>query len=400
MGLLQKYFKNTDVKQVLSWSFYDFANSSYALIIVSFVFPIYYRQVVAGEKMGDFYYGLVISISILLGALASPLIGAMADEDKRKRKKFVWLVSISVVGTAALFFSGSHTLLLTSIIFVITNLTYEIAQTIYDSYLTHISTRETFGRISGFAWGLGYIGGVAALILFKPFYGPGFEGRELLYKLSFPLTALFFLLFSLPAFYYLKDQATNVSSPIWKTTKLGFSRVFNTITNIKKHKNIAWFLLAFYLFNDAIVTLFTFLPIFAKITLKMSMGRIAIILLVVQLLAFPFSAFFGWLSDKKGAKPILLFTIIAAFIGAMVMGGSQAIARSWLAKIVPEDKRTEFFGFNGFASKLAATTGPIIFGAMSSFTGNQRYGMLAMLPFFFFSFLIFINIKEEEQFNL
>jgi UMF1 family MFS transporter len=137
------FFKNLDKKQVLSWALYDFANSSYALIIISFIFPIFYRDIIAGEKYGDFYWGLIISISILLGGLASPILGAIADEHKRKKSKFIFLVTSSSVGTALLYLTGSQTLLFDSVLFVLTNLFYEMAQSLYDSFLPQISTKET-----------------------------------------------------------------------------------------------------------------------------------------------------------------------------------------------------------------------------------------------------------------
>ncbi len=409
------FFKNLDKKQVLSWALYDFANSSYALIIISFIFPIFYRDIIAGEKYGDFYWGLIISISILLGGLASPILGAIADEHKRKKSKFIFLVTSSSVGTALLYFTGSQTLLFASVLFVLTNLFYEMAQSLYDSFLPQISTKETVGKISGFAWGLGYLGGVAAILLFKPFYGNGFENNPHLFKLTFPLTALFFLAFSLPAFIFLKEQKEQTAHSVLSLTKNGFKRVVSTIQNFKNFKEVLLFLLGFYLFNDALVTLFTFIPIFAKTTLGMTIPQIGTLLLGVQVLAFPFTVFFGWLSDKIGSKPVLLFTLtgwivitltiyiaesktvfyIAALFASVVMGSSQSAARSWLSKIIPKEKLAEFFGFNSFASKIAATTGPIVFGAISSFSGNQRNGVLAMLPFFIFSIFIFSRLKEN-----
>ena len=139
-------------------------------------------------------------------------------------------------------------------------------------------------------------------------------------------------------------------------------------------------------------------------------------MLIIQLIGFPSAVFFGWLSDKKGPKKVLLFTIavwiciillltmattrpmfyMAAILSGMVVGSSQAIARSWLGKIIPAAKRTEFFGFNGFASKVSATTGPLLFGTISSVTGSQRLAMLAIVPFFIVSFLIFYRISNGD----
>lgn len=413
--MLSKIFGQGNVKQGLSWSLYDFANSSYAVLIVSFVFPIFYREVVVGKERGDFYWGLITSLSILLGALAAPIIGAMADEDGRKKHKFVFSVLVAITATALLYFSGPGTLIITSVIFIMANLCSEIASTLYDSFLGHIAPKNLWGQISGFAWGLGYIGGVAAMLILMPFYSKGFEGSLMdNYRLTFPLTALFFLIFSLPIFLWVKEPASRIKKSIKQLVASSFGRVSHTIKNIKNYKNIAWFLLAFYFMNDAMVTMFSFMPIFARATLGIPFKKLTILFLGVQIIAFPAAWFSGWLSDRLGQKPILLTTLIgwfsltlviflsqapwhfyvATLLGGLVIGSSQGAARAWMTKLVPEEKRSEFFGFNGFASKIAATTGPVIFGALASFTGNQRWGVLAMLPFFALSFIIFFKIKE------
>ena len=418
MSLLNKFFKEADKKAAISWAFYDFANSSYALLILSFVFPIYFKEVIVGVERGDFYWGLLVSISILIGGLLAPIIGAIADYDSRKKIKFIIFALVSMVGTAFLFFSGSNKLLLVSLIFLISNVAFELAQTLYDSFLARVSTKETIGRISGLAWGLGYIGGVIAMLAFKPLYENGYAGDfEFGYKLVFPLTALFFLLFSIPSFIFIKEKPENKNrESLSVLIKHGIKSVVGTIKNLKRHKNIAWFLLGFYFMNDALVIIFSFISIYARTTFGMEFKEILTLLLIIQIIAFPAVIIFGLLSDKKGSKKILLFTIVVwaiivvllsiattktmfyviALLTALVIGSSQAIARSWLSKLVPDEKRFEFFGLNSFASKIAATTGPVLFGVVSVATGNQRLAMAALVPFFIVAFIIFARIKEEK----
>ncbi|OGJ42573.1 hypothetical protein A3B60_00655, partial [Candidatus Peregrinibacteria bacterium RIFCSPLOWO2_01_FULL_39_12] len=347
---MKQFLKEITKKDALSWAFFDFANSSYYLLICSFVFPIYFKEVIAGNNMGDFWWGFSISISILLGALFSPIIGAIADYDKKRKRKLIIFTVLSVIGTASLYFTGSNTLLFASLIFIATNFFFEIALTIYNSLLPQVSTKETVGLISGLGWGLGYIGGIAAMLILQPLYDGGIEND--FYKLTFPLTAVFFLLFSIPVFIFIKeDTKTQTKKSFLSLIKIGCSRVFNTIKDIRKHKDIAWFLLAFYFVNDALVTIFAFVPIYAKTTLSFTVSEITILLLLVQLIGFPATLFFGWLSDKKGSKKILLSTIFiwgmivillatattkglfyfAAISTGLVVGSSQSIARSWLS---------------------------------------------------------------------
>jgi UMF1 family MFS transporter len=417
MKLVSKFFKEVNKKEAVSWAFYDFANSAYALLILSFVFPIYFREVIVGGTSGDFWWGLAVSISILIGGLASPIIGAIADHDTRRKRKFVIFGLLSMVGTAALYFTGPNMLLFALVLFIITNLCFEIAQTLYDSFLLHVSTEETAGRISGLGWGLGYLGGIIAMLALRPLYETGYS-NPFLYKLTFPLTALFFFIFALPAFLFIKEhKKVTQKEKLINLIKIGFSNTFRTLKDIKKHKKVAWFLVGFYILNDALVTIFAFIPIYAKVTLGMTIPEITIILLIVQAIGFPAAIFFGWLSDKRGSKKILLITIILwglivlglsfatskvffypiAILTGCVIGSSQAIARSWFSKIIPKEKMCEFFGFNSFASKVAATTGPLIFGMISVFTGNQRIAMGTMVIYFVISFIIFYRIKEEKE---
>jgi UMF1 family MFS transporter len=255
------------------------------------------------------------------------------------------------------------------------------------------------------------------MLAFKPLFENGFAGPLIgTYKLTFLCTAIFFLLFSLPAFFFIREERTaHKKENMWHLARLGFSNTFKTLKEIRKHRDIAWFMIAFYLVNDALVTLFAFIAIYGRQTLSLQFSEIALILLLIQLIGFPSTILFGWLSDQRGSKNMLLITLaawcfiivmislsfskpvfyLAAVLAGLVVGSSQAIARSWFSRIVPADKRTEFFGFNGFASKLAATTGPLIFGSISSFANNQRLAMLALLPFFVVSFIIFSRLEEK-----
>lgn len=417
MGVFADFFKDVNRKEAISWAFYDFANSAYTLIILSFVFPIFFREVIAGGTNGDFWWGLAVSVSILLGGLASPIIGAIADYDKRRKRKFVIFGLLSMIGTSALYFTGPNMLIFALIIFIITNLCFEIAQTLYDSFLLHISTEKTVGRISGLGWGLGYIGGIISMLALKPLYDAGYANGAL-YKLTFPLTALFFFVFALPAFIFVREHKQIIQKQkLFALIKIGISNTFKTIKDIKQNKRIALFLVGFYVLNDALVTIFAFMPIYAKVTLEMTFSEISVLLLVVQLIGFPSAIFFGWWSDKRGSKKILLTTIflwalialgislatsktvfyVISGLTGFVVGSSQAVARSWFSKIIPQEKMCEFFGFNGFASKIAATTGPFIFGVISSVTGNQRIAIATLIIYFLVSFLIFAKINDDEK---
>ncbi len=402
--------------QAISWALFDFANSSYSIIILTFVFPIFFKDVIAGRAYGDFYWGLIASLSILISGILAPLIGAVVDYSKKLKFTFIIFALFSIIGTALLYFSSHNLLFLVSSLFIVTNLCYNISLGLYDSFLPYVSTPKNSGRVSGLGYGFGYLGGFVALILLKPLYESGYNSEFLQqYKLTFALAAAFFLFFALPMFFFVRGRnIKKIKGNFFHFVYNGFSRTLDTIKKIKKHKEIVFFIIALYLLSDALYTIFGFISIYAKDTLLLSIPEITSILLLIHFVAFPSSIFLGWLSDKKGYKKVLLATIVGwiiiisllsiansksqfyllATFSGIVIGGSQAIPRAWFAKIIPHEKLCEFFGFNSLSTKIAGTIGPLIFGSISSLSGNQRIAMLSLLPLVIAAFFIFAKIRE------
>lgn len=404
-------------KEVISWAFFDFANSSYSIIIISLLFSVYFRNViVGGGPNADLIWGIVLSVAVLLGGLAAPIIGAMADFSKRRKPAFIVFTLISIIATALLYFVGPGKLIYAAIVFIIANFFFENASVLYDSFLVLISKPKTAGTISGFGWGLGYVGGMIAGIILLPLYINGYEANDALFRLAFPLTALFFLIFALPSFFWLKDRGTAVSKGKGFLIKHGFKSVFHTLRHIKEYKNVFMYFLGYYLLHDGLFTLIAFTGIFAVTTLNLSLASVLVLFLIVHAVGFISTPIAGKLADKFGNKPVLLSTVVGwvittillafttepwmfwtvAVLGGLVIGSSQAVGRSWLSIIVPLKQSAELFGFNGFASKLAATLGPLLFGVVSATTGNQRYAVLSLLVFFVLSFIVLWFVKEER----
>jgi len=407
-------------REIWSWAFYDFANSSYSTLIASLIFPVLYRTVIAGGTgKADFYWGLCIAISVTLAALASPIIGALADRAKNKKEILVWLSLACIAGTAALWYAPSLGLFLNSALFILTNFCYSAALVVYDSFLNDLSTRHTRGKISGFGWGIGYLGGLVAMIALYPLYSAGFAGENLpKYLLTFPAVAAFFLLFAIPTFIFLRSHKHLCTHPLpaWKALPDACKSLAGTLKQWKQYKNILLFLLAFYLLNDGLNTIFSFIPIYASVTLGLSIGFTAILYIVVQIVGVPATIISGHLSDRFGAKPVLVVStlgwmlvvalllaspsktmmFVIAVLTGIIIGGSQAPARSLLAKLVPVDKACQFFGFNGFANKISASLGPVIFGGISWATGSQRWALASVLIFFVASIIVLRLVREPK----
>ena len=404
-------------KEVVSWALFDFANSSYSIVVISLIFAIYFRNiVVGGAANADLIWGIVLSTSVLLGALAAPAMGAIADYTKKRKPMFLFFSIIAILGTAALYFTGPGTIWRAAILFILTNFAYENAIVLYDSFLVLIVGPQYAGRISGFGWGLGYLGGIVAALIFAPLYIHGYEGHENAFRLVFPLTALFFLVFSLPAFKYLHDRGERAHVKVKHVIGHGFHRVLHTLLHIKRYANIFRFFAAYYLVNDGMFTLISFTGIFAVTTLGLSISSVLILFLIIHLVGLPSTIYAGHLADKFGHKKILLWSIVGwmiaaiwlaytttpwmfyvlAVLGGLVLGTTQAVGRSLLSTLVPIENSAELFGFNGFASKLAATLGPLVFGVVSTVTANQRMAVLSLVLFFVGSFLVLLTVHERR----
>ncbi len=410
-------------REIVSWCFYDFANSSFTTLIVTVAYSVYFRFYVATPETGDFLWGLAFSLSMLLVALTSPILGAMADFSAHKKNYLIYYTLASVICTSLLFFVKSGNILLGITLFIIANIGFEGGYVFYNGFLIEISTRKNIGKISGYGWALGYIGGLLCLLLVFPliknvdFIKGGYHEQQILFfRSSFPVVALFFLIFSLPIFLFLKERVK--PSPITEGNNylnISILRLRNTLSNIKRYKEAAKFIIASLIYNDGITTVITFSSIYAVTTLHFTIKEVSLLFIASQITAF-FGAFIfghlqGWIGGKKTINMTLFiwcFVCIGAFfaqsklqffiialIAGMAMGASLAVSRSFMGLFIPRGKEAEFFGFYILSGKFAAILGPFLFGAISSVTGNQRFAILTVLSFFIIGLIIMHFINEE-----
>ncbi len=405
-------------KKAIAWSMFDFGNSAYSLLIVTFVFPIFFKTIIAQNlPIGDLYWGLISSLSVVIAGILAPIIGAKADADGLRKKRFIFWTLISVVSTALLYSTGPGGILKASAIFMLANTSFTLAVFLNDSLLNQISSEKKRGKLSGIGYGLGYLGGLIAMLILKPLYENSSGISELTTRLTFPATALYFLIFSIPAFILLKDSP-KIKNESWKeATKKAINQNINTLKNIKNQKNILYFLIGFFLLNDALVTIFSFISIYATNTLNLSIKTITQSYIMIQIIAIPSTIILGILSDKINPKKILISSIIgwliviftlvssttkvgfltASIFAGLSIGSSQAIARSWFSNLIPKEQSSEFFGFNACCSKVAAILGPLVFGIISSATGNQRMALASLSLWFIVSAIFFIKVKDNSN---
>ena len=407
---------------IFYWCLYDFANSSYAVIIVAFVYAVYFTNVIADKQpIGDFYWSLGINISMIISAILNPLCGAIADYTSDKKKFLIFFSLLSIIATMLLYFTGSGTIALGILLFILSNIGFQTALTFYDTFLTEITEPKNYDTVSGYGYSLGYLGSLISVVLVFPLA----EKQNLL----FVITGIFFLIFSLPLFFLVKEKrrfVTDTSPSFSKQIKIGFIRVVDTMRHISDYKNLTRYLIAYFLYIDAVNTILFFAGIYASKTLHFDMIQLPIFFLIVQFTAMFGSLIFGFIGKKAGTKNSILstliiwtlivfyiflfihpdsvvtiigytfhqFFIIGGFAG-LFLGATQSLSRSLMAKLTPEEIKTEFFGFYALFDKTSTLLGPLTFGLVSWLTASQNLAILSVGIFFILGILVLRPVHES-----
>ncbi|MGA8264241.1 MAG: MFS transporter [Ignavibacteriaceae bacterium] len=403
--------------RIICWSFFDFANTAFSVIIVTVIYSKYFTNNVAGGT--KWLWGLAVSISMILAAMLSPPMGAIADVS-RNRKRFLLLFTlISVICTALMFFVQKGDILLGMVLFIFANVGFEAGLVFYDAFLPNLTSKKNFGRVSGYGFAMGYVGALVVLLIVMILLPDQSDPTYYFYiRFSFVIAALFFLLFSIPLFVFVSEP--KIDNPLKKgIIKSGIEKSFETLKALfirNEYPSVKKFLLAFFLYNDAIITIIAFASIFATNILKMSDAEIIYFFVIVQSTAVAGSFIFGIVSDHIGPKKTITITIIiwlVVIIGAyfvstvsefyvigllagLSIGSSQSCSRSLMALLTPKDREAEFFGFyDGLFGKSSAVVGPLFYGIISDIS-NERVAALAIGLFFITGLIILQKVKEPE----
>ena len=401
--------------QIFSWTLFDFANTAFYVIVLTVGYPLYFKEVVAQHgQRADFLWGTAFSVSMLIVAILSPILGATADHGTGKKRFLGIFTAICIMATAGLFVVERSMVAAGMLLLIAANVGFEAGLVFYDSFLPEITTERSYGRVSGYGFAMGYVGSLVTLVVAFPLYSAGFVESNLLnVRLSFLIAAAFFLVFATPLFLFLPDPQRTASLKL-NFVKVGLERVRSTFRDFSRYKNIGRFLLAYFCYIDGVNTIIIFSSIFAMETLKFGLGEIVIFFALVQTSAIIGSAAFGVLADKWGHKQTLTVTlllwivivVIAYFVqtktmfyavgilAGVALGSSQSTSRSLMSHITPLEKKTEFFGFYSFFGKASAIVGPFVFGLVSSYV-DQRTAILSV-GFFLITGLVLVQRVETS----
>lgn len=411
-----------DRRQIISWALYDFANSSFTTLVVTFIFSVYFTQRIAtSPEHGTILWSRAVNVSALIAALITPLLGAIADHSARK--KFFLLVTTvqCIVFTTLLFFVGPGETTQALLFFVIANIGFEAGYVFYNAFLPEISTPQTIGRVSGIGQAMGYAGGLLCLFIALGMVRGGWPGEgDLPIRATNLLVAVWFLIFCIPAFLYLKEPVRSGGLGIVAATQQGFQRLRVTFGRLRSYREVAKLLLAHLVYNDGLVTVFSFASIFAAAVFGMTTKDLIILGIALNVAAALGSLAFGFLNDRIGGKRTITITLVALIIATIwgasaqsvggfwaaaillgiMVGPNQSASRSLLGVLVPENKHGEFFGFFAFSGKLASLLGPLLYGTVVQVTGSQRWAMGSIIVFFFVGLILLQFVREKEGIEL
>ena len=432
----QPYSKRT----IFSWSMYDFANQPFTTLVVTFIYGTFFTKVIAeNEIVGTMLWSRGITITAIIVALLSPIMGAIADRGGYRKLYLIFWTWVSIIGALILWFPVEGQVVFALTAFIIGNVGFEMGGVFCNAFLPEITTKKNIGRVSGYGWSFGYVGGLIALaialLLFVnpdiPIFNLDKSTHEHIRATNI-MVAIWFAIFSIPTFLYV-NQEKRPKQKIKPMIIESINQVRNTFRNIRQYKEMTKFLIARLIYNDGLITVFAFGGIYASGTFGFSFQDILIFGIVLNVAA-GFGAFLmGFLDDMIGGKTTIqisnvglivaciiavsapdrdLFNITLPIIGSMLITGksmfwlsgiligifsgpNQSASRSLMARFVPKDRENEFFGFFAFSGKATAFMGPFLLGVLTQIFESQRYGIAVVILFLIVGFLLLRSVDED-----
>ena len=409
-----------------AWCLFDFANSAFTTIVITFVFATYFATGIATDAdVGAAQWSLAMAISGVFIAILSPVFGAIADQTGRRKPWLLWVSIICVAATSLLWFAeptpGDVPWALTFAI--IATIGFEMGMIFYNAMMPDVSRPGTMGRVSGSAWGIGYVGGLLSLLL--PLFGvvqadpPPFgldKSHAEHVRATSLVVAVWFAVFALPLFLFVKEHE-RATVPMITAIKMGVRQLIGTFRRARQHANTFRFLVAAMIYTDGVHTIFSLGGVYAGVTFGMDLSEVIILGIALNVTAGIGAFAFGWMDDRRGSKTTITLSLIALIITATVVvsttdrtifwvsalamstffGPVQAASRTMIAHIAPHHMRGEMFGLFALSGKVTAFAGPALVGWVTLATDNYRYGMMTILLFLVGGLLLLRGVKEPTR---
>ena len=396
-------------REVFGWAMYDFANSGYTTVVLTAVFNAYFVGVVAdGAAWGTLAWTLALGLSNALVMLTMPIIGAYADARAAKKKLLMVCTAGCVLSTALLAEVGRGDLALAVLAVVLSNLFYAYGESLNAAFLPELARREAMGRVSGWGWSFGYVGGMLTLGLSLAYVlwaqGQGLPATHFV-PVTMLITAVVYGLASLVTFWLLKERAQPQAAPVGRTALGAWQRLARTWHEARRYEDFRWLLTCAFFYQAGISVVIALAAVYAEQVLGFKQTDTMVLIFVVNIASAVGAFAFGHWQDRIGHRRALAITLwgwivmtvlavaatsatlfwVAAMLAGLCMGSSQSAGRAMAALLAPADRLAEFFGLWTVAVRLSAIVGPITYGLVTVATGgNHRIAILSTGIFFVF----------------
>lgn len=411
---------------LFSWAMYDWANSAFFAVIQTFVFATYFMSSVAqNDTLGSTQWGNTIGAAGIVIALTAPFIGAIADQLGRRKPWIAFFSLLCIVATAGLWFvaPSQQFITLALVLVFLGTIGSEFAIIFYNAMLPDLASEERMGRWSGWAWGLGYAGGLVCLVIAlfvfvdveNPPFGLSTDGAEHV-RATFVLVAIWYALFSIPMFSFTSDRPST-GTKLMDAAKSGWNQLKTSIKNVRQYRHIVRFLIARMVFIDALATIFAFGGIYAAGTFDFAERDVLIFGIGLNVTAGIGAAIFAWLDDLFGSRRTMLVSLVGLIIttsGVLLVtevtwfwvfglvlgifvGPVQAASRTYMARVSPPNLENQMFGLMALSGKVTAFMGPLLVGWLTFFADSQRIGMSVIVLLLILGFVLLYLVPDAED---
>jgi UMF1 family MFS transporter len=414
-----------------AWYLYDFGNSAYASAVFLAVYSVYFKERVVGGAEGTRLWSLALTLAMAVVAVSAPILGTLADFSGSKKRFLLFFTAMCCLFTAGLFFVEPGMVFLGMLLFVLAEIGYRSAQVFYDGLLPEIAAPEEMGRISGYGWAVGTVGGIVILLLIMPLDSL-LEGT-LVPRLAMVVTALFFVAFALPLFLVLRERAQKQHlTPGENYLTLAFKRLRNTFRETRVFKEYLKFIIAFLVFNDGIIMVLDFAGIIGATLFGLDQQLLLYFFVLVQVTNVLGAYLFGILVDRIGGKVSLMIALsmmivvliglyftqsqlgffVLGAIAGVAMAGAQSVSRTMVAFFAPPGKGAEFYGFFATAGRTSSVIGPFVFGLVAAGAAGWleaqgrsvadaeqaglRFAILSIVVFIVVGMILLAFVKERK----
>lgn len=408
-------------RAIWSWAFIDWANSAFAIVVMTAFFPIFFKDYwcdVPGmtAERSTAYLGYANTVSSVLIALLAPVLGSIADQGRGKKKFLGAFTLLGAVATAALPLAAQGDILLAATLYALAALGFSGNNMFSDALLTDVAEPRHYDRVSALGYAMGYIGSGGLFVLctlaVKEPARFGFAGPVAAVSAAFVVTAVWWLLFTGPALLWVQERPAGSDADGASVLTRGFREFAATFRAIRHQRSILFFLGGYILYIDGVNTVIKMAVDFGR-AIGLDAGGMLLALIVTQFVAFPAAIVFGRIGERFGARRGIMlgivvyagvcvfatrmdsqreFFVMAVVIG-LVQGGVQSLSRSYFARLIPADKGAEYFGFYNMLGKFAAVLGPTLMGVTALLT-DSRTSILSLLLLFGGGFWLLTKMPE------